>query len=94
MPIGEIHHAAGVEGRGLRQRHPQFGKQAVMAAAWLKARHLGGSGVKGVRAAPKGASAAAALVVRLQQHHLTTLTGQQCCPGEAGNAGPQHHHIC
>jgi len=26
VPIGEIHHTAGVERRGLRQWHPEFGK--------------------------------------------------------------------
>ena len=88
VPIGEIHHAAGVKGCGLRQRYPQFGKQALMAAAWLKAGHLGGSGIKGVRATPKGAGAATALVVGFQQHHVTALTGQQRCRGQAGDSGP------
>ncbi len=64
-----------------------------MAAAWLKARHLGCSSVK-VYGPRRKVPAQPPLVVRLQQHHVTALAGQQCCPGEAGNTGPQHHHIC
>ena len=80
LPIGEIHNTARIEGRGAWQRYVQFSKQALVAAALLKASDLGGASIKGVGTAPKGASAATALVVGLQQHHAAPLTGQQRCP--------------
>ena len=80
LPIGEIHDTARIQGRGAWQRYVQFSKQALVAAALLKASDLGGAGIKGVGTASKGASAATALVVGLQQHHAAALTGQQRCP--------------
>ena len=85
----------------------QPGSRAWPAAVAPRVRQIGGDGCRRAQSPPPGwlqrqrckgraerCQRSRRLVVRLQQHHLTALAGQQCCPGEAGNAGPQHHHIC
>ena len=81
LPIGEIHDTARIEGRGAWQRYVQFSKQALVAAALLKASDLGGAGIKGVGTASKGSRAAPGLAVGFQQLHLQTLSSQQCGGG-------------
>ena len=93
LSITEIHHAARIQRGGLGQWHPQFGKQALVAATGFKPGHLGGAGIKGVAAAAKGAGTAAALVVGFEQDNVAALAAEQGCSRESGDASADHHNI-
>ena len=69
-PIGQIHDAAWIQGLGRRWDHVQVLEQALMNAAGLQPRHLGGPHIEHIGAAAEGAGAATALVVGFQQLHL------------------------
>ena len=96
--IGQIHHAARIQRHRRRWCHPQMTKQPRVdaggsAVPLLQPGHLGGAHIEDVGAAPEGARAAAALVVRLQQLHSQAFLRQQRRRRQTGDAGPHHHRI-